>query len=142
VEPTVLSALENVRESLRLALEELGKNLESKPEFWQEYWERYEESKVDYKSSERVLKDKLKQGGREGYRLMEWLQANQAQGLWQSEASKRLHWGGVQHQTLDPTDPARPHQGFISADWAQFVQDKFPKSGGVDGWKTKLTKVL
>jgi hypothetical protein len=43
----VLSALENVRESLRWALEELDKSLESKPEFWQEYWERYVESKVD-----------------------------------------------------------------------------------------------
>jgi Transposase domain (DUF772) len=51
-----LSALECVRETLALALEELDGNLteEQRPEFWEPLWERYVESKLDYKSAEEV----------------------------------------------------------------------------------------
>src|SRR5271157_3185634 len=46
-----LSALECVRETLALALEELEKNLpeDRRPPFWEQHWERYVESKLDYK---------------------------------------------------------------------------------------------
>jgi len=44
-----LSALECVRETLRLALDELGRGLakSERPDFWELFWERYVESKLD-----------------------------------------------------------------------------------------------
>jgi hypothetical protein len=61
-----LSALECVRETLALALEELKPKLalEQWPEFWELLWERYVESKLDYKSSEDILQAKRRQAGR------------------------------------------------------------------------------
>ena len=51
-----LSALECVRETLALALEELEKNLpeDRRPPFWEQHWERYVESKLDYKIAQRA----------------------------------------------------------------------------------------
>jgi transposase len=67
-----LSALECVRETLRLALEELAKGLaeSDRPEFW----ERYVESKLDYKSGVEVLKTKHRQAGADCLRLLQWLE--------------------------------------------------------------------
>ena len=69
-----LSALECVRETLRLALEELACGLEQKerPDFWELFWERYVESKLDYKSAAEVLQGKRRQAGQDSWRLLEW----------------------------------------------------------------------
>jgi|SRR5579859_901247 len=71
-----LSALECVRETLALALEELRPQLKSDqlPEFWDLVWERYVESKLDYKSSEETLKAKQQQAGVDSLRLLQWLE--------------------------------------------------------------------
>ena len=63
-----MSRLECVRETLRLALEELAPALpeSQRPDFWALFWERYVESKLDYKSTETVLKQKQRQVGRKG----------------------------------------------------------------------------
>ena len=55
-----LSALECVRETLALALEELDGILpkDERPDFWERLWERYVESKLDYKSTAEVLQSK------------------------------------------------------------------------------------
>ena len=70
-----LSALECVRETLALALEELQPRLkaEALPEFWDLVWERYVESKLDYKSSEETLRAKQRQAGMDCLQLLEWL---------------------------------------------------------------------
>ena len=70
-----LSALECVRETLALALEELKPKLEfeQRPEFWDLLCERYVESKLDYKSSEETLQAKRVQAGNDCLRLLEWL---------------------------------------------------------------------
>ena len=70
-----LSALECVRETLALALEELQPRLkaEALPEFWDLVWERYVESKLDYKSSEEKLRAKQWQAGVDCLRLLQWL---------------------------------------------------------------------
>jgi transposase len=72
-----LSALERIRETLRLALEELEEALVGleRPDFWPLSWERYVESKVDYKSTEVVLKEKQRQAGEDSWRLLQWLEA-------------------------------------------------------------------
>ena len=55
-----LSALECVRETPRLALEEVARGLEKseRPDFWELFWERYVESKLDYKSGQAVFQNK------------------------------------------------------------------------------------
>jgi Transposase DDE domain/Transposase domain (DUF772) len=71
-----LSSLECVRESLRLALEELAKRLKAseRPDFWALFWERYVESKLDYKSGVEVLKNKHRQAGEDCLCLLQWLE--------------------------------------------------------------------
>ena len=70
-----LSALECVRETLALALEELDGNLTKgeRPQFWEQFWERYVESKLDYKSTAEALQSKRRQAGADCLRLLEWL---------------------------------------------------------------------
>jgi transposase len=71
-----LSALECVRETLALALEELESKLtaDGRPDFWEQLWERYVESKLDYKSTAEVLQSKRRQAGADCLRLLKWLE--------------------------------------------------------------------
>jgi transposase len=71
-----LSALECVRETLRLALEELARGLaqSEQPDFWELFWERYVESNLDYKSGVEVLKNKHRQAGQDCLHLLQWLE--------------------------------------------------------------------
>lgn len=71
-----MSTLECVRETLRLALEELAEKLGQgeRPDFWPLLWERYVENKLDYKSTEAVLKQKQSQAGEDTLRLLKWLE--------------------------------------------------------------------
>jgi transposase len=67
-----LSALECVRETLALALQELHPKLSVKqrPECWEVLWERYVENKLDYKSPEETLQAKRRQAGTDVWRLL------------------------------------------------------------------------
>lgn len=60
-----------VRESMRLALRELDGILGEGecPEFWEVLWERYVESKLDYRTGEVELRNKMRQGGEDIQRL-------------------------------------------------------------------------
>jgi hypothetical protein len=71
-----MSALECVRETLRLGLEALQKELDAaeRPEFWAELWERYVENKLDFRSAPEVLKSKQRQSGIDAKRLLEWVE--------------------------------------------------------------------
>jgi transposase len=71
-----LSALECVRETLALALEELEKNWpeDRRPPFWEQFWERYVEGKLDYKSVQESLQSKVQQAGTDCWRLLDWLE--------------------------------------------------------------------
>ena len=70
-----MSRLDCVRESLRLALEELEPGLEPqvRPGFWSALWERYVESQPDYRARGEVLGRKLVEAGQDAWRLLEWL---------------------------------------------------------------------
>jgi transposase len=72
-----MSALECVRETLRLALETLaGAVAEAvRPAAWPTWWERYVESKLDYRAEEQTLWEKLDQAGADGWAIMEWVLA-------------------------------------------------------------------
>jgi hypothetical protein len=70
-----MSRLDCVRESLRLALQELESTLplEGRPSFWAALWESYVESQVDYRAGGEVLARKLTEAGGDAWRLLEWL---------------------------------------------------------------------
>ena len=69
-----MSALDCVRESLRLALEELDVELAQRPGFWAAMWERYVESRLDYRTGEAKLREKMKQAGEDAWALLCWLE--------------------------------------------------------------------
>jgi len=70
-----MSRLDCVRESLRLALQELEPlvRLESRPVFWPALWERYVESQVDYRAGSETLARKLSEAGADSWPLLKWL---------------------------------------------------------------------
>jgi len=74
-----MSRLECVRESIRLALKELDRVLgeSRRPEFWDILWERYVGSKLDYKTPEVELKNKMQQAGEDIQRLRKWLEGQE-----------------------------------------------------------------
>src|SRR2546421_1061888 len=70
-----MSRLQCVRETVRLALEELQESSVkfAPPAFWNELCERYLQSKVDYRTPLSVLKLKMDQAGADAARLLEWV---------------------------------------------------------------------
>ena len=70
-----MSRLECMRQTLRLALEELEQSAQvfGRPTFWSELWERYVENKLDYRLESKVLKEKMDQSGTDSLRLLEWV---------------------------------------------------------------------
>lgn len=70
-----MSRLDCVRESLRLALEELARGLqpEDRPGAWPLWWERYVDSQTDYRTSLETLARKMVEAGTDAQQLLEWL---------------------------------------------------------------------
>jgi len=70
-----MSRLDCVRESLRLALEELGQRIqpEDRPGRWLLWWERYVDSQTDYRTSLETLARKMVEAGTDAQELLEWL---------------------------------------------------------------------
>ena len=68
-----LSSLECVRETLRLAMQEIEPKLQEAPAFWAHLRERYVESKLDYRSPEPILGAKLAQVGEDMLELLNWV---------------------------------------------------------------------
>jgi len=69
-----MSRLDCVRQTLRLALEELAQVEKlSRPTAWTLWWERYVESQVDYKSSGEILRQKMNQAGHDAWEALNWI---------------------------------------------------------------------
>jgi len=70
-----MSRLDCVRESLRLALQELERATPpaARPVFWIGLWERYVESQADYRAGAETLARKLAEAGADAWQLLEWL---------------------------------------------------------------------
>ena len=70
-----MNRLDCVRESLRLALQELeaGVKPEARPVGWVAWWERYVDGQVDYRASSETLGRKLAEAGQDAWQLLEWL---------------------------------------------------------------------
>jgi len=87
-----MNRLDCVRESLRLALEELAQKLpsEQRPEWWSGLWERYGESQTDYRASLETLARKLVEVGAAVQQVLEWLTSPSAGPLGQGSQARLL----------------------------------------------------
>jgi transposase len=71
-----MSRLENIRETMRLALEGLEKQSDlARPEGWPLWWERYVESKPDYRIDKTELQKRFEQAGEDVQALLGWIEA-------------------------------------------------------------------
>jgi transposase len=70
-----MSRLECVRETLRLALQELQESSVAfgRPLFWGKLWECYVANKLDYRAQAPVLQEKMNQAGLDGVQLLAWV---------------------------------------------------------------------
>jgi len=86
-----MSLLDCVRESLRLALQELEGVLtpEARPLFWGGLWERYVESQTDYRAGSETLARKLAESGSDAWQLLAWLR-QPAQTEWAAGGQAQL----------------------------------------------------
>lgn len=87
-----MSRLDCVRESLRLALQELSEQLppSERPPAWTGWWDRYVESQTDYRASMETLARKLVEAGQEARQLLDWLASASAKELAQGPQVKLL----------------------------------------------------
>jgi transposase len=69
-----MSRLDCVRESLRLALQEIAEELPAteQPPWWLTVWERYVDTQTDYRASLETLACKLVEAGQDARRLLGW----------------------------------------------------------------------
>ncbi len=72
-----MSRLDCMRESLRLALQELAPKLPEaqRPGWWSVLWERYVDSQTDYRASLETLARKMTEAGLDARRLLDWASA-------------------------------------------------------------------
>ena len=70
-----MSRLDCVRESLRLALQELAESLPEaqRPDWWGELWDNYVESQTDYRAPLETLARKMVEAGKAAQQVLGWL---------------------------------------------------------------------
>jgi transposase len=70
-----MSRVEGLRQTLRLALEELAEGVEvqARPEQWPLWWTLYVESQLDYRASREVLGSKMAEAGAAAAQILAWL---------------------------------------------------------------------
>jgi transposase len=121
-----MSRLDCVRESLRLALQELAEEVpaEGRPAWWLLFWERYVDSQADYRAPAETLARKMVEAGTDAQQFLAWLAEPPAQEWAQgkqaallarvfSEQFEVLASGAPQPKTKEQTSSARvqnPHE--------------------------------
>lgn len=70
-----MSRVEGVRQTLRLALEEVAEAVDVpvRPQGWAGWWTLYVESQLDYRASREVLGSKMAEAGADAARILAWL---------------------------------------------------------------------
>ncbi len=147
-----MSRVECVRETLRLALQELAEHTTAlpRPEFWFALWERYVENKLDYRTELSVLIQKMVQAGQDAWQLLGWVDqlSEQAPGagpqvkllrqVWQEQ----FEWdsaGAVQQRPAQPSGAVHnPHDP--EAQWAVKGQGKHRKDHV--GYKVQVAETV
>ena len=104
-----MGRLECVRETLRLALQQLQAQgpAEGRPALWPIWWERYVENQLDYRAEPAVLQAKLDQAGQDIAALLAWLDQS-PEAPWTKGAKVQLlrRVFGEQFELSQPTAPA------------------------------------
>lgn len=106
-----MSRLDCVRESLRLALEELAQKLKEseRPEWWAQSWDRYVDSQTDYRAPLETLARKMVEAGTDAQQLLGWLARSEANELAQGTQTKLLaRVFGEQFEVIEGTAAAQP----------------------------------
>ena len=101
-----MSRLDCVRESLRLALKEIGEKLapEAQPAWWSILWDRYVDSQTDYRASVQTLARKLVEAGQDAQRLLGWLADEPAsRGAPGKQVQRLRRVFGEQFEVINPT---------------------------------------
>lgn len=146
-----MSRLECVRETLRLALQEVAELPGwSRPEFWAALWERYVESKLDYRAEVSVLQQKMQLAGQEAGQLLDWLgslagpnpgpgpQVQLLRQVW-NENFERSPQGALQQRPAQPAGAVHnPHDP--EAQWAAKGQGKHRKEHV--GYKVQVAETV
>src|SRR5205823_10619644 len=78
-----MNRLDCVRESLRLALQELTERIaaDERPAWWPRLWERYVETQTDYRASMETFTRKLVEAGADTQELLAWFGTEAGQPL-------------------------------------------------------------
>jgi transposase len=103
-----MSRLDCVRESLRLALKEIGATLPTpeQPPWWPLLWDRYVDSQTDYRASLETLARKFVEAGQDAQQLLSWA-AEEPGAKW--AGGKRVQLlRRVFGEQFELTDPAAP----------------------------------
>jgi hypothetical protein len=87
-----MSRLDCVRESLRLALQQLAESLPEaqRPAWWGELWGNYVESQTDYRASLETLARKMVEAGKAVQQVLGWLSGATDQKLAQAKPAQLL----------------------------------------------------
>jgi hypothetical protein len=106
-----MSRLECVRETLRLALQELaGTAAAPRPAWWAQLWERYLETKLDYRLEPTVLREKLATAGTDAAQVLAWVEQLTEPAPAQGEQFKLLQRVFSEHFEWDRQTPVRPRE--------------------------------
>ena len=87
-----MSRLDCVRESLRLALQELSESLpkSQRPDWWAELWANYVETQTDYRASLETLARKMVEAGNAVQQVLGWLAGAADKELGQAKQARLL----------------------------------------------------
>jgi hypothetical protein len=146
-----MSRLECVRETLRLALEELARSVspEARPPFWPALWERYVESDVDFRASASVLQQKMQQAGADALQVLQWAQPAEGarregepvqllQRVWNENFELQEGGAFLQRDSQPPGAVHNPHDP--EAQWAAKGQGKHKKEHV--GYKVQVAETV
>jgi transposase len=147
-----MSRLECVRETLRLALRELEDTVGSqpRPEWWTVLWERYVETKLDYRTENTVLGQKMNTAGLDAAQLLAWVRQLPDSSALRGEQVKLLErvWsehfelssgGQMQQQEAQPPGAVQnPHDP--EAQWAAKGHGKHRKEHV--GYKIQIAETV
>jgi hypothetical protein len=103
-----MSRLECVRETMRLALNELGAQVpeNERPQWWSMLWDRYVDTQTDYRASLEVLARKMTQAGQDAHQLLAWAKEDPESGWTQGREVQLLQ--RVFSEQFEFTSPASP----------------------------------
>jgi len=147
-----MNSLECVRETMRLALEELGRTAArfAKPAAWSQWRERYFEHKLDYRNGEETLRAKLQQAGEDLLALQQWVSRLSDSSIAQGENVRLLtrvlaeHFELVEGSGLSPRRAPvpgalqNPHEP--DAQWAAKGQGRHRQE--VVGYKIQVAETV